>query len=111
MIATPSGSTAYSLAAYGPILYPDVDSILVTPLNVHALGLRPLVLPANARLIAKMHYPGQLLADGVKISRLSTRDQIEISRSPSPTRVVIPQEHPSFFRLLSDKLGWGVRPQ
>ncbi|MBI1729726.1 NAD(+)/NADH kinase [Candidatus Acetothermia bacterium] len=111
MIATPSGSTAYSLAAYGPILFPGVNSILVTPLNVHALGLRPLVLPANAQLNAEMHYPGQLLADGIKMAKLSANDKIEISRSDLPTRIVIPKSHPSFFQLLSDKLGWGVRPQ
>ncbi len=111
MIATPSGSTAYSLAAYGPILFPNVDSILITPLNVHALGLRPLVLPADAKLKAEMHYPGHLLVDGIKIARLKPNDRIEVSRSAHPTRIVIPDQHPSFFQLLSDKLGWGVRPE
>ena len=111
MIATPSGSTAYSLAAYGPILFPNVDSILITPLNVHALGLRPLVLPASAKVNAKMHYPGHLLVDGVKIAKLSAHDRIEVCRSQDPTRVVIPKQYPSFFQLMSDKLGWGVRPQ
>ena len=111
MIATPSGSTGYSLAAYGPILYPTVNSILITPLNVHMLGLRPVILPLEAKLRAEMRYPGHLLVDGQKVKELKAGEVIEIERAEQPTRILIPDEHPNFFGLMADKLGWGFRPR
>jgi len=110
MIATPSGSTGYSLAAFGPILYPTVNSIIVTPLNVHVLGLRPVILPSEASLTAVMRFPGHLVVDGLKIVDLKVDERIEICRSEQPTRIVIPDTHPYFFDLMSDKLNWGFRP-
>ena len=110
MIATPSGSTGYSLAAYGPILYPTVNSILITPLNVHMLGLRPVILPLEAKLRAEMRFPGHLLVDGRKVKELKAGEVIEIEKAEQPTRILIPNEHPNFFDLMADKLGWGFRP-
>jgi NAD+ kinase len=110
IVATPSGSTAYSLAAYGTIAYPALDTILITPLNSHALGLRPLMLPSEAQLSAELLYPGNLVVDGQKIMKLEPGDRVEIRKSDRPTRIVVPDDRPSFFTLLSDKLGWGVQP-
>lgn len=110
IVATPSGSTAYSLAAYGTIAYPALDTLLITPLNAHALGLRPLILPANTELRGEMQQKGNLVVDGQKIIELETGDQVQIRKSEKPTRIVVPDEKPSFFALLSDKLGWGVQP-
>lgn len=110
IVATPSGSTAYSLAAHGPVLHPSVEGVLVTPLNVHTLTLRPLVLPASAGLRAEMRYPGWLLVDGRKEAELSPGDRLRIDRSPHPTRLVVLEGRPSFFALLRGKLGWGRGP-
>jgi len=107
IIATPSGSTAYSLAAQGPILFPTLDCLIVTPLNVHALGLRPLVLPAEAELVAEMDYPGWLIVDGMKEAELEAGARVRLRRSPHPTRVIAFKDRPGFFKLLAEKLGWG----
>ncbi len=112
IVATPSGSTAYSLAAHGPILYPEVEGILLTPLNVHTLTLRPLVLPASVVLKAEWTGPGSLLVDGRKVATLEPGARVRIDRSPHPTRwVSLAEEHGSFFSLLRGKLGWGRGPQ
>ncbi len=112
IIATPSGSTAYSLAARGPVVHPAVECLLITPLNAHALGLRPLVLPVDERkLIAQVRAPGWLLADGVKTWRLEPGDRLVFQRSKHPTRVIALPGRPGFFRLLEEKLGWGLVPR
>ena len=112
IVATPSGSTAYSLAAHGPVLHPRVEGMLITPLNVHTLTLRPLVLPsdAQAELLAEMRYPGWLLVDGMKEAELEPGDRVHIGRSPHPTRLVVLEGQRGFFSLLRGKLGWGCGP-
>jgi len=110
IVATPSGSTAYSLAAHGPVLHPSAEGMLITPLNVHTLTLRPLVLPANAPLRAEMRYPGWLLVDGMKEAELAPGDRVQIDRSPYPTRLVVLEGQRGFFPLLREKLGWGQGP-
>lgn len=116
IVATPSGSTAYSLAAHGPVLHPTLEGMLVTPLNVHTLTLRPLVLPAppdidpDEELLAEMGYPGWLLVDGMKEAELEPGDRVRIGRSPHPTRLVVLEKHQGFFPLLRGKLGWGRGP-
>jgi NAD+ kinase len=107
IIAAPSGSTAYALASQGPIVFPTLECLLVTPLNVHALGLRPLILPVEAELVAEMRYPGWLIADGMKVLELESGARVLLHRSPHPTRVIVLRERPGFFRLLAEKLGWG----
>ena len=110
IVATPSGSTAYSLAAHGPVLHPSVEGVLVTPLNVHTLTLRPLVLPAQGELWAQMKYPGWLLVDGMKEAELEPGDRVRVDRSPHPTRLVVLEGRRGFFPLLREKLGWGLGP-
>jgi NAD+ kinase len=110
IIATPSGSTAYSLAAGGPIVFPTLECMLITPLNVHALGLRPLVLPAQAELKAEMRFPSRLIVDGVQIAQFEPESQVWIRRAPHATRIVALSKRPGFFRLMADKLGWGSSP-
>lgn len=107
IIATPSGSTAYSLAARGPVVFPTLKCLLVTPLNVHALGLCPLVLPPDVELEAKMRRPGWLIADGLKAFQLPSQARVHIRSSPHPTRIIVLQPRLGFFRLLADKLSWG----
>lgn len=110
IIATPSGSTAYSLAAHGPIIFPELECMLITPLNVHALGLRPLVLPAQAKIRATVHLASRLIVDGVTIAEIKPKSQVLIRRSAHSTRTVVLQDHPGFFDLMADKLGWGSSP-
>jgi len=107
IVAAPSGSTAYALASQGPIIFPTLECLLITPLNVHALGLRPLILPVEAELAAEMRHPGWLIVDGMKELELESGARVLLRRSPHPTRVVALRERPGFFKLLAEKLGWG----
>lgn len=114
IIATPTGSTAYSLAAGGPIVEPSVDAIVVTPICPHSLHQRPLVLPANGELtlIPNPKYPedGVLCSlDGQINIPLPANAQVEITRAPYSAKLVFPRTAPSrdFFNVLSQKLNWG----
>ncbi|HEY0780253.1 MAG TPA: NAD(+)/NADH kinase [Gemmatirosa sp.] len=109
VISTPTGSTAYSLSAGGPIVVPTVDSMVLTPVSPHTLAIRPVVLPASAviRLRGECE-PETLLAtiDGQVGARFDTAEALEISRSEHPVLVVRFSDG-SFFGRLREKMGWG----
>ena len=114
IIATPTGSTAYSLAAGGPIVEPSVDAIVVTPICPHSLHQRPLVLPASGKLtlIPTPKYPedGVLCnLDGQTNLPLPANARVEITRSPYTAKLVFSHNASKhdFFRVLSQKLNWG----
>jgi NAD+ kinase len=88
LIATPTGSTAYSLSAGGPVIEPTVEVLLVTPLAPHRLGARPLILSSDRVLIAKAKRPAQLLADGDPIALLAPGDTVQIRKAEHPTRLI-----------------------
>jgi NAD+ kinase len=88
LIATPTGSTAYSLSAGGPVIEPTVEVLLVTPLAPHRLGARPLILSSDRVLIAKVKRPAQLLADGDPIALLAPGDTVQIRKAERPTRLI-----------------------
>lgn len=106
ILCTPSGSTAYGLAAGGPIVDPALACIAVTPLNAHRMSLRPLVLPPDVRLTARMGRPGWLVLDGEKRVHLDADEEIHIHRAPADTQMIVLGDRPGFFELLAKKLGW-----
>jgi NAD+ kinase len=111
IIAAPSGSTAYALSAGGPILTPDLQAFEVVPLDAHTLALRTVVLPLDTKLRAEMRTPGALIVDGDQVERLDAGTQLEISRSPLVTRVIVLKgSRPTFFELLHKKLHWDQSP-
>jgi len=109
IIASPSGSTAYSLAAGGPIVYPDTNVIIVTPICPHSLSERPIILPSHNFLKIKVNKknPDILLSiDGIESVNLIPEDEIVISCLDEKHDLVqFSQE--SYFDLLRVKLGWG----
>ncbi len=109
VVSTPTGSTAYSLSAGGPVVVPTVDSMVLTPVSPHTLAIRPIVLPATAvvRLRGECE-PESLLAtfDGQVGARFHTAETLEIERSSSPVLVVRFSDG-SFFGRLREKMGWG----
>jgi len=110
LVATPTGSTAYSLSAGGPILAPGTDALLVTPLNPHTLTNRPLVLPGGARLeieVVDSRTDMLLSVDGRGETRLDAGVRVEIRRGGK--RVLIVEKEP-FFDTLKEKLRWGGLP-
>lgn len=114
IVATPTGSTAYSLAAGGPIVEPSVDAIVITPICPHSLHQRPLVLPAGGVLTLiptpKYKEDGVLCSlDGQNSLALPANTKVEITRAPYPAKLVFPRTAPTrdFFNVLSQKLNWG----
>lgn len=111
IISTPTGSTAYNLAAGGPILYPTLSSIVVAPICPHMLTNRPVVLPDNSdiRIALKTETESvYLTVDGQVGIPLHQGDVIEVRKSDNTTKIFTPCGH-DYFNLLRTKLKWGER--
>lgn len=111
IISTPTGSTAYSLAAGGPIVYPAVAAFIITPICSHTLTNRPLVVPDAAHLEVSYRagdVPIYLTLDGQVGVELLPEDRVGIVAAPERLRVVRPL-HKTYFSVLRDKLKWGER--
>ncbi|MCI0545862.1 MAG: NAD(+)/NADH kinase [Candidatus Rokubacteria bacterium] len=110
IISTPTGSTAYCLSAGGPIVYPTMDAVVLTPICSHTLTNRPLVLPASQRIEVSLlsDQDVMLTLDGQVGFALKQSDTVEVRQSPARTRLLrFPQKH--FFSVLRTKLKWGER--
>lgn len=112
VIATPTGSTAYSLSAGGPVLMPDSGSIVVTPMNPHALGVRALVVGDEALLAVSAHprTDGEsgmigVYADGENVFTLEKGEILEVSKSPDGVAMIELEGHDP-YEVLARKLGW-----
>ena len=111
ILSTPTGSTAYSLAAGGPIVYPVVEAFVITPICPHTLTNRPLVIPDTARIevgFSAGEEPVYLTLDGQVGVELRPGDRIAVSRAPNKLRLVRPAKK-TFFEILHSKLKWGER--
>jgi NAD+ kinase len=106
ILATATGSTAYSLSAGGPVVVPPAACILATPHAAHQLGLRPVIFPADEFLRLRARTDVQLIADGDFVTALPADSEVTVRRSDRPTRLVRLAEAPSFFRVLDAKLNW-----
>ena len=109
IIASPSGSTAYSLAAGGPIVSPDTSAIIITPICPHSLSERPIILPSHKSLKVKVNKknPDILLSiDGLESVNLIPEDEIFIS-CLGENKNLVQYSQKSYFDLLRNKLGWG----
>ena len=110
IISTPTGSTAYGLSAGGPIVFPTMDAVVLTPICSHTLTNRPIVLPASQRIEVTLltDQDVMLTADGQVGFALRQWDTIEVRRASPRIRLLrVPQKH--FFSVLRTKLKWGER--
>jgi NAD+ kinase len=111
IIASPTGSTAYNLAAGGPILHPQVRAFVVTPIAPHSLTSRPLIVPDKGplsfRLVGKLQK-ARLVVDGQKVAELGNDDEVVLRRSPLDHFMLTDRDH-DYFRLLREKLKFGDR--
>jgi NAD+ kinase len=109
ILATPTGSTAYSLSAGGPIVAPVVDCIIATPICPHTLAVRPLILSASETVTVEVLSPTEeliLTIDGQESANLIPGDRLVARRTPVPLRLVrFPGQ--TFFSTLRRKLRWG----
>jgi NAD+ kinase len=113
IVASPTGSTAYNLAAGGPILHPAVDALLLTPIAPHMLTNRPIVVPASSEIqvIPIMDTPDDevfVTIDGQSGHQLEADDIISIERSPRPLRLIRAATR-TYFDVLRQKLKWSER--
>jgi NAD+ kinase len=108
--STPTGSTAYSLSAGGPILLPSLDALVLTPICPHTLTQRPLVIPDSVvlEIEAKTGAKARLTVDGQAEVGLEDRDVVRVRRSAHDVLLVVPPQR-SRFDVLRAKLRWGER--
>ena len=112
IVATPTGSTAYNLAAGGPIVQPNVDALVLTPIAPHTLTNRPIVIPSSSTVRVKpmMEERDEVFVtfDGQEGCELHAGDEISICRASQPMRLVRPATR-SYFEVIREKLNWGKR--
>ena len=108
ILATPNGSTAYSLAAGGPILSPQLDALVLTPINPHTISNRPIVLTTKQNIRLKYiskREPIEVTLDGFNKFKLKT-DEIITVKSSAKTFNLIKLNSINYFSTLRTKLGW-----
>jgi NAD+ kinase len=108
IVATPTGSTAYSLAAGGPIISPNLDAILITPVSPHTISNRPLVLTADQEIqiqYVSEYSPVELHVDGLECKELRVGETIRIRKAKRRFRLVSLNRR-EYFSTLRTKLGW-----
>ncbi len=111
IISTSTGSTAYSMAAGGPIVYPTTDTIILTPISPHTLTNRPIVLSSDAVVEIELETEEKdivITLDGQVSSPINKTNKIKISKSSNYT-TVIKSPFRNYFEILREKLKWGER--
>jgi NAD+ kinase len=113
IVATPTGSTAYNLAAGGPIVQPTLDALLLTPIAPHTLTNRPIVIPVSAPVRVQPNIEDEreelfVTFDGQAGFQLQRGDEIRICRAERTLRLIRPSTR-SYFDVLREKLKWGER--
>ncbi len=111
IVSTPSGSTAYNLAAGGPIVFPTLDSFILTPICPHTLSNRPIVIPHNSKLMIEFNEKIEdvfLTLDGQMGFSLKQKDKILLEKSSKSLKLIAFKEK-NYFEILRTKLGWEER--
>jgi len=110
IVSTPTGSTAYSLAAGGPIINPEnVEAFIITPLYPHSLSVRPLVVSSTETFTVELVEDGQvtlLTIDGQQVCEIEKGDKIIFNKSPLVTKLIVTEGY-NFYDLVRRKLRWG----
>ena len=117
VVATATGSTAYALSCGGPILYPELDALVLAPICPHTLSDRPIVVRSSSaveiRLLERLETQAQVICDGVSLGELALEEKLVIGPASNVVTLLHPQDH-DYFRILRSKLRWGrgdrVRP-
>jgi NAD+ kinase len=108
IVSTPTGSTAYSLAAGGPIIHPQVPAVVLTPICPHTLTYRPLIIPSGSEVVIKLLTGGEevyLTLDGQRGGSLVRSDTVRIRRAPVELQLVTSPRR-SYYDLVKEKLSW-----
>jgi NAD+ kinase len=108
IVSTPTGSTAYSLSAGGPILHPQVPAVILTPICPHTLSFRPMAVPATSAITVRLLTGGEevyLTLDGQRGGVFEHNDTVEIRRAPYELQLVTSPRR-RYYDLVKEKLGW-----
>jgi NAD+ kinase len=112
IVATPTGSTAYSLSGGGPILTPNLDALTLVPMFPHTLSSRPIVVDANSIVKLKVSRENkdslQVSCDSHIVLTVLPGDEIIISKNPARLSLIHPKDY-NYFNVLRTKLGWGTK--
>ncbi len=109
VVATPTGSTAYSLSAGGPIVRPTIPALIATPICAHSLAVRPFLLSDREALHVRFGPPGaraELTMDGSPSAPIQAGDRVTLRKAEAVTRLVMPRGR-SFYSVVRTKLNWG----
>jgi NAD+ kinase len=110
IMATPTGSTGYAMAAGGPILHPGLEGIVICPICPMSLSSRAVVVPPRARLtvwpLGESSRRVRLWQDGVQAASLEPGDRAVVQRSRHSALLVVLEHSPSYYRTLTHKLHW-----
>lgn len=113
IVATPTGSTAYSMSAGGPIMHPKLDALVLVPMYPHSLSSRPIVIDSNSEvkiIIGERHHTApQVSCDGSVEYTASTGDVITIKRKSQELHLLHPVDY-DYYATCRSKLGWSHRP-
>jgi NAD+ kinase len=112
IVSTPTGSTAYSLSAGGPIVQPYIPAILLAPICPHTLSFRPMIVSSASAVRMQLLTAGEevyLTLDGQRGVLLGKNDVVEIRRAEIELRLISSPKR-NYFDLLKEKLGWGTSP-
>jgi NAD+ kinase len=112
IISTPTGSTAYNLAAGGPVMHPHLGAIIASPICPHSLTLRPILFDENSELTVKVainEINARLTVDGQLGCMLDSREKVIVKKAPYRAKLIRLKEYP-FFEILRTKLHWGAGP-
>jgi len=108
ILSSPTGSTAYSLSAGGPIVHPRVETIILTPICPHTLSFRPLLIPASSIIKIKLLTPEEkvyLTIDGQRGQTMGKNETIEVRKSKK-VLLLVASPWRSYYELVKEKLGW-----
>ncbi len=110
VVATATGSTAYALSCGGPILYPELEAVVLAPICPHTLSDRPIVVRSSStieiRLLERPDTQAQVTCDGVTIGELAPGDRLMVTPSDEHVTLLHPKDH-DYYRILRSKLRWG----
>jgi NAD+ kinase len=110
IVATATGSTAYALSCGGPIIHPDLDALVLTPICPHTLSDRPIVVPGSCsvevRLVKRPEANAQVTCDGFRLGSLEIEDRLIVQPSPLKLHLIHPPGH-DYYKILRSKLHWG----
>lgn len=111
IFSTPTGSTAYSLSAGGPLVHPGLETILVTPICPFMLSSRPIILPADKTICSTLQADDEnttavIIIDGQKGWDLKPGDSLEVAQAEQPLHLIVSTEK-DYFTILRNKLKWG----